>query len=148
LPRDSDLPDGCADLVILEAVIEHIADPVTALMEAKRLLAPKGRLVLTTPNMASGDFRFLRGRWTGMLAPHAHLFLFDPGSMARLLRQSGLEPVEVGSHSVSFCLSSVNGWKQWLYLKSCLWRAHQDLGALYGRCLGKGPILYAVAACG
>jgi hypothetical protein len=54
--------------------------------------------------MASGDFRFLGGRWTGMLAPHAHLFLFDPESITRLLTQAGLEPMEVGSHSVSFCL--------------------------------------------
>ncbi|MFN3322201.1 MAG: class I SAM-dependent methyltransferase [Bryobacteraceae bacterium] len=146
LPRDYDLQEGCADLVIMEAVIEHIADPVDALAETANLLSPEGRLILTTPNIGSGDFRFLKGRWTGMLAPHAHLFLFDRESMRRMLRAAGMEPLDVGSFPAPFLLPNTLRLREWRNLKSCLWRMHQDLGALYGRWLGEGAMLYAVAA--
>jgi SAM-dependent methyltransferase len=43
------LADGCATAVCLLDVIEHLSDPGPALGEARRLLAPDGRLVVTVP---------------------------------------------------------------------------------------------------
>jgi hypothetical protein len=31
-------------------------------------------------------------------------------------------------------------------IKGTLWRAHQELGGAYGRLIGAGPMLYAVAS--
>jgi dolichyl-phosphate beta-glucosyltransferase len=43
------LADGSATAVCLLDVIEHLSDPAPALAEARRLLAPEGRLVVTVP---------------------------------------------------------------------------------------------------
>ena len=46
-------PDGGFDTVLLCEVIEHmVSDPVFVLREIHRVLAPQGRLLLTTPNVA------------------------------------------------------------------------------------------------
>ncbi|MGH9248759.1 MAG: glycosyltransferase, partial [Acidimicrobiales bacterium] len=41
--------DGAAEVVCLLDVIEHLHDPIAALREAGRVLAPDGRLVVTVP---------------------------------------------------------------------------------------------------
>lgn len=43
-------PDHSADVVCLFDVVEHLPDPLSALREARRVLADEGLLVLTTPD--------------------------------------------------------------------------------------------------
>ena len=43
-------PDGCFDLVVAFEVIEHLRDWREFLQEARRLLAPGGQFVVSTPN--------------------------------------------------------------------------------------------------
>jgi methionine biosynthesis protein MetW len=52
-------PDGSMDLVVMGEVIEHLFDPDAALDEVRRVLAPGGTLILTTPNLASWSNRIL-----------------------------------------------------------------------------------------
>jgi len=57
--------DDCVDTVVLMEVAEHLLDPNSALQEAKRVVNPGGRIILTTPFMypthdAPHDYR----RWT------------------------------------------------------------------------------------
>jgi SAM-dependent methyltransferase len=47
---DLPLPDGCADAVILLDVIEHIAEPERVLSEARRVLGPRGTIIVTVPH--------------------------------------------------------------------------------------------------
>jgi SAM-dependent methyltransferase len=42
-------PDACFDVVFLMEVLEHVAAPDAALSEIHRVLAPGGRVVLSTP---------------------------------------------------------------------------------------------------
>lgn len=43
------LRDACVDGVILDSVIEHVADPVAVIHEARRILKPGGRLLINCP---------------------------------------------------------------------------------------------------
>lgn len=42
-------PDGVFDTVLLVKTLEQLSDPQTAVREAKRVLAPNGRLILSMP---------------------------------------------------------------------------------------------------
>jgi SAM-dependent methyltransferase len=55
------LPDGCADVVIMSELIEHLVDTDTAVDEVRRVLRPGGVLLLSTPNLAAWFNRALVG---------------------------------------------------------------------------------------
>jgi len=50
---------GTFDVVLMSEVIEHLVDPDLALAEARRVLAPSGTLLLSTPNLAAWFNRLL-----------------------------------------------------------------------------------------
>jgi len=52
------IADRHADLVLFQEAIEHLPDPLGALMELNRILKPGGRLILTTPNVSHLRARF------------------------------------------------------------------------------------------
>jgi 2-polyprenyl-3-methyl-5-hydroxy-6-metoxy-1,4-benzoquinol methylase len=139
------LPEQAFDLITMDNVIEHLPDPRAVLTRVASLLAPGGRCVLITPNMNSGSFRLLGRRWTPELAPHAHVYLFTAASLMKLMSQSGLITDAHGSFHVSPCQ-----WDEWVGylrnadLKSMLWQTGQHLGALNGRLLRAGAMLFTV----
>ncbi len=82
------------DALTLVDVVEHVWDPVSLLREARRLLRPGGRLVLTTPDLSSLSFRVLGARWPYVIPEH--VVYFDRATIRRALRQAGLEVGSVG----------------------------------------------------
>jgi SAM-dependent methyltransferase len=96
VPIDGPLPfaDCAFDLVWASEVIEHVADTARWLSEARRVLTPRGRLLLTTPNHSRAAL-FVRGleRYSEPLGDHLHLY--TRRSLATLLEDFGFEPVEV-----------------------------------------------------
>jgi ubiquinone/menaquinone biosynthesis C-methylase UbiE len=95
-PIDGPLPlEDCSfDLVWASEVIEHVADTARWLSEIRRVLAPKGRLLLTTPHHARLAIA-LRG-----VEPYAdplgdHLHLYTRRSLASLLGEFGFSAVRV-----------------------------------------------------
>lgn len=44
------LPSASIDLIVLNAVLEHLDDPINALKEIKRLLPPNGILFVNVPS--------------------------------------------------------------------------------------------------
>jgi SAM-dependent methyltransferase len=142
---ETGLGKSSLDLIVMDAVIEHLPLPLETLREFLDFLVPGGRIVLTTPNMDSGEFRLLRKRWTSMLAPHAHIFLFSPASIQRLVSEAGFIPERTGNyHSPLYTpieyLKRIGRGD----VKGTLWRAHQELGSLYGRLIDAGHMLFAV----
>ena len=66
---------GPSTLVWSSEVIEHVADTARWLSEVRRVLAPRGRLLLTTPS--HGRLRLLAGgieRYSEPLGDHLHLY--------------------------------------------------------------------------
>ena len=140
------IPAGSLDLVVLDNVIEHIVDPLDAVRHLRALLAPAGRLVLITPNMESGHFRLLGRRWTPELAPHTHIFLFTHAAMRRMLSAAGYIVETQGDFHLP--LYSAGEWMRRALggdVKGAVWRGMQEMGGIYGRLIGAGPMLFAVA---
>jgi len=92
---------GQFDLVIACEIVEHVAHTVEFLAQLKRLVAPEGRVLITTPNGAYfrnnlpthsqiQDFTALEKQ---QFKPDddGHLFLITPGEMASLAQQAGFE---------------------------------------------------------
>jgi SAM-dependent methyltransferase len=87
---DQRYPDEYTDVICLVHVIEHLHEPLATLRECRRVLKPKGRLVLATPNSASLGHRRFRSNWVS-LDPPRHLMIFDPPTMRRLLDEAGFD---------------------------------------------------------
>ncbi len=107
--------DGWADLVVFQEGIEHVPDQLHALEEINRILAPGGRLLLTTPNLSNlrsrlSWFLMESDMWRRMPPTEVdsvwfaeggserlyfgHLFLLGVHRLQALLRIAGFESVE------------------------------------------------------
>ena len=139
------LSQKAVDMVVMDNVIEHLPDPVEMLNKVRRYLRPGGKLIVITPNMESGHFRLLGRRWTPELAPHAHIFLFTHAAMCQIMNKSGFTVVAEGSFHLAPYAARV-WWNRLASgdLKGTLWRSMQEVGGMYGRLIGAGPMLYAV----
>jgi SAM-dependent methyltransferase len=74
------------DLVWCSEVLEHLEDPEAALNEMRRVTAPGGHLILTTPNSYALLFRMLAlgGLTPARLQRADHLHFFDSSHIERL----------------------------------------------------------------
>ncbi len=96
VPFDGELPfaDGSFELVWASEVIEHVADTARWMSEIRRVLAPRGRLLITTPN--HGRVRVARYGIAAFSPPLGdHLHLYTRRSLAGLLGEFGFGPVAV-----------------------------------------------------
>ncbi|MBI3970783.1 MAG: class I SAM-dependent methyltransferase [Chloroflexi bacterium] len=75
--------DETFDCVVCSQVLEHVAEPRTALAEIARVLTPDGLLLLSVPHLS-----FVHG------APEDY-YRYTPYGVAHLLRRAGLVPVSV-----------------------------------------------------
>ncbi len=90
------LPAANFDAVVFADVLEHLAAPEEALVQARRLLAPGGVVVASLPNvrhwsvvrqLLAGEFRY---EAAGIL-DRTHLRFFTRASARRLFAESGFE---------------------------------------------------------
>ena len=103
---DAPYPAGTFDVVCLDHVIEHLLAPARVLERPAEFLAPRGKIVLTSPNSRGIGFLLYRSCWFHLDAPR-HLFLFDPHTIRLLASQAGLltRKVVTRSSPVSLCRS-------------------------------------------
>jgi 2-polyprenyl-6-hydroxyphenyl methylase/3-demethylubiquinone-9 3-methyltransferase len=91
--------DGSFDLVTSLEVVEHVADPRSFVAALSRRLAPRGLLILSTPNrtawsrlltitLAEGFGRVPRGT-------HDYAKFIAPDELSAMIRNAGLEIVDV-----------------------------------------------------
>ena len=80
--------DASFDTAFMCDVIEHLHNPIAALQEVRRVLRPRGRLLLTTPN-ANSIVRRLEGeRWFALADP-THVLFYTRFTLAHALRATG-----------------------------------------------------------
>jgi SAM-dependent methyltransferase len=80
-------PAGRFDAVLASHVIEHVNDPASFVREARRILKPRGRFYVTTPNIAGLQARLFGGRWRSAIFDH--LYLFSVRTLGALLKKEG-----------------------------------------------------------
>ena len=96
--RSEELPfkDGSFAAVLIKETIDHCFDPPRVLLEAARVLAPRGRLVLTFHN-AHAYYRLLFG-WAKR-DDGEHLHHFYPGQLKDMLTAAGFKVTSVRCHN-------------------------------------------------
>jgi 2-polyprenyl-3-methyl-5-hydroxy-6-metoxy-1,4-benzoquinol methylase len=87
----ADVPgDAQYDVITLNHVMEHVADPVGVLRECRRRLRPQtGRVVITTPNITSLGHWWFKRHWRGLEVPR-HLVVFSPDALSACIAHAGL----------------------------------------------------------
>ena len=96
VPLDGPLPfeDGSFELVWASEVIEHVTDTARWLSEVRRVLVPRGRLLVTTPS--HGRLRVALGGLEQFSEPLGdHLHLYTKRSLRTLLHEFGFAQIDV-----------------------------------------------------
>jgi len=82
------------DVVSTLEVLDHVEDEVALLSEARRLLKPRGTLVISTPDSSIFLWRFIWGVWTQTLGKRwsgKHLRDYNEDKLAELLKRNGFK---------------------------------------------------------
>lgn len=90
------------DFIRLRDVIEHLPNPLEALQEINRLLAPGGGLLVSTPNEGALTTRVRellgqRRSTVATVAPPHHLHGFANETLKRIMERAGLTVYQVGT---------------------------------------------------
>jgi 2-polyprenyl-3-methyl-5-hydroxy-6-metoxy-1,4-benzoquinol methylase len=84
------------DAITFRLAFEHLRDPVPTLRACRRALRLGGRIWIATPNLDSEGHRRFGEHWINLQAPR-HPVMYTPGSLVRLLSDTGFEVVELRS---------------------------------------------------
>jgi len=83
-----DLEPESFDVITMWQSLPHVHEPLALLHEARSLLVPGGKLILTTPNIDSWPFRWFGRHWSGLNLPR-HLTHFTPVTLPQMLQRAG-----------------------------------------------------------
>lgn len=92
------LPQGSFQAISMVHVIEHLIDPAATLKTLFDLLAPGGRLLIVTPNVASLGHAIFGESWRE-LDPPRHLYLFSPKSLIKTVETAGFRVKTIRTNS-------------------------------------------------
>lgn len=107
-----EVPDGYYQAVTMIEVIEHLTDLPGSLREIYRVLAPGGRLFITTPSRNGFRARLEKGNWREARKKF-HLFLFDWRSISFHLQRADFARVD----HIVFSPFQKAGWKYVIYAR-------------------------------
>ncbi len=82
------------DAITSSHTIEHLSDPALFLNECYRILKPRGRLAIVTPNSRSLGHQFFKQSWLH-LDPPRHLHIFNVPSLHRLVTETGFRNIHI-----------------------------------------------------
>jgi len=93
--------EGKFDYVVLNHSIEHMDEPLNVLKDVRRLLAPGGQVLISTPIASSFASREYGVNWVQLDAPR-HLFVHSVKSIEHMAKQAGLRIIEAVYESTEF----------------------------------------------
>lgn len=89
--EEAPLEPESVGVVAFSHSLEHLGDPLGALVRARELLRPGGLVHVAVPNWRAAK-RVLAGRHTPWIYAH-HISYFERRTLAALLRRAGFEPL-------------------------------------------------------
>ncbi len=89
LENTADFSDQSFDVITMWHVLEHVPDPETQIRELKRLLKPKGKLIVAVPNFNSYDAKYYGGYWAAFDVPR-HLWHFSKTAVSKLFARENM----------------------------------------------------------
>lgn len=92
------LGDEKWDTVVALHVLEHSNDPDDTVEQIKKILTPKGTLILAVPNFSSLGYRKLGMGWVWAQPPLLHIFHFTAEGLKALLGRNGFEDIKISYH--------------------------------------------------
>lgn len=95
------------DAITMNHVIEHVPDPVELLKECRRVLKPRGKLMVATPNIKSLGHLVFNEDWRGLEVPR-HITLFSPQALRTCAERAGMnvESLRTASWSAQWMWSA------------------------------------------
>jgi len=99
----SDVPDGSVGVAVMVHVLDHLVEPADLLTQVRAKLRPDGVLAVVTHNEGSLLRRLMGRKWPPFCLQHPELY--NPSSIAKLLRATGFERVDVGRTKNYFPIS-------------------------------------------
>jgi SAM-dependent methyltransferase len=87
-------PQAPVDLVAAWMVLEHLHDPLAALVRLRSWLNPNGWLVASVPDAGSWQLSAFGSRWYDLHLPN-HLYHFTPATLSTLFERAGWALVRV-----------------------------------------------------
>jgi ubiquinone/menaquinone biosynthesis C-methylase UbiE len=112
------LPDDAYDVVLCQMGLMFMEDRSAAVAEMRRVLAPGGRLVVSTPGAIQPPFELMEQAIVDHINPELGGFvravfsMHDPDTVAALLRAAGLDDVDA---SVSIATLHLDGPAEFLW---------------------------------
>lgn len=88
--EDAGFPDNFFNVVRLNHVLEHLAEPQATFREIARVLNPDGVVYITVPNTRSLNFWLFGENWYG-LDPPRHVISYCPEALRFLCDATGFE---------------------------------------------------------
>ncbi|MES0337334.1 MAG: class I SAM-dependent methyltransferase [Candidatus Magnetobacterium sp. LHC-1] len=109
-PQHWGLPDASFDVITINHVLEHVANPLQLLQTCHRLLREGGCLIVAVPNFSSLQARVGGGCWFHLDMPY-HLYHFSEQSLMLLLGEASMTVRDVNRFDAEY---SPFGWLQTL----------------------------------
>jgi SAM-dependent methyltransferase len=103
-------PAQAADLIAAWMVLEHLHEPIEALIKIRGWIKPTGYLVGVVPDVNAFDRKLFGEYWYALQLP-AHLYHFTPSSLRKLLSTAGWELQALRWQPNANNL--LNSWVQW-----------------------------------
>jgi SAM-dependent methyltransferase len=100
---EAKFPNEYFHTIVLNHVLEHVQSPTELLRELKRILHPKGTLLIGIPNIDSFFFKAMKGNWVS-LDPPRHFYQFSPTTIELYATKLGfkLERIRFNSAALPF----------------------------------------------
>lgn len=163
--EEAGFPGACFDIVVMNNVLEHLADPLNTLLTVNRLLSPAGLLIVTVPNLDFGlpflylqrlmgfseietdghrgeRFRLAGASQLALFDAPNHLYFFSALTLRRTLEQAGFKLLSISPAApIENPRNRLRSWSKHLVYKMAA-----GLGALSGGSISIGHSLMACAS--